>query len=97
MAYTDKNSVFDDSIQELSRDEIEVVRGARDVFTDISIALGAATTVAGGAAAIPTPASPALASFAVLTGLMSAGAAYLSSIGAGNPPPAERRPNRQKS
>ena len=57
-------------------DEIEVVAAA-GVFGDISLAMGAASVVSGGAACIPSPATPALAGFAVLTGLLSVGAAYL--------------------
>lgn len=66
------------AVFELNAAEIDAIAGG-DPFGDISIGLGAAATVAGGLAAVPTPASPALAGFAVLTGLMSAGAAYLSS------------------
>lgn len=86
MNYVDSGIACASCIQDLSLAEIDQVNGGGDVFTTISIAMGAAATVAGGAASIPTPASPALASFAVFTGLISAGAAYLSSVGAGDPP-----------
>lgn len=62
----------------MTSQEVEQVSGA-GVFGQISAGLGGAAAVAGGLAAIPTPASGALAGFAVLTGLMSAGAAYLDS------------------
>jgi hypothetical protein len=64
------------AIQTLRIEEINSISGA-GVFGDISLAMGAASVIGGGLATIPTPATPALAGFAVLTGLMSVGAAYL--------------------
>jgi hypothetical protein len=69
----------------LNEHEISLVSGGddlapgEDIFGDISAGLGAAAAVAGGLAAVPTPATPALAAFGVVTGVLSAGAAYLSS------------------
>ena len=40
----------------LTNEEIDQVSGAGDPFSDISLGLGAASVVAGGLAAVPTPA-----------------------------------------
>lgn len=68
-------------MRELNLNEVDMLAGgARAIctsFNDIGIGLGAAAAVGGGLAAIPTPASPALAGFGVLAGLLGAGAAYL--------------------
>jgi hypothetical protein len=84
------------SIQELTCDEVHLVFGGEkgdrsgrgtarggDVFQDISLGLGAGSIASGGLATVPTPASPALVSFSVLTGFMSIGAGFLSSFASG--------------
>ena len=65
-------------MQELSMDLVREVNGG-GAYGDISAGLGAAAAVAGGLAAVPTPASGALAGFAVVTGVLSAGAGWLES------------------
>jgi hypothetical protein len=62
----------------ISTSEIENVSGAT-VMGDTAAFFAGAAAVAGGLASVPTPASPALAGFAVITGVLSAGAWYLDS------------------
>ncbi len=66
-------------ITELSIEEMELVDGGTSTLGRISAGMAAASIASGGLALIPTPATPALAGFSVLTGLISAGAAYLAS------------------
>lgn len=66
-------------MQELTHDEINMISGAAEQWLNqISAGMAAASVVSAGLAAVPTPASPGLAGFSVMTGLMSAAAAYLS-------------------
>lgn len=66
-----------EKMQILNTQQIENVNGA-GTLADISYAMAGAAAVAGGLAMVPTPASPALGGFAVLTGLMSAGFGWMS-------------------
>lgn len=63
---------------DLSNEEIALISGA-SVMGDVAAAMAGASVTAGGLGAVPTPASPALIGFAVITGLLSAGAWYLDS------------------
>lgn len=66
-------------MNKLSQQEIDAVTGAGTTFGDISAAMYAAAAVSGGLAAIPTPASPGLVAFGVITGVMGAGAGWIDS------------------
>ena len=66
-------------MQLMTSQEVEQVSGG-GVFATIAFGMGTAAAIAGGLAAVPTPASPALAGFAVLTGVMAAGAGYLDTL-----------------
>ncbi len=63
----------------LSIEQVDQVSGG-GVFGQISAGFAGAAAVSGGLAFVPTPASPALVGFAVLTGVLSAGFAYLEAI-----------------
>lgn len=63
-------------IQELSRDELDAVDGAGPLAGAVD-GLTAASIVAGGLACVPTPATPALVAFGVMTALMAVGANYI--------------------
>ena len=65
-------------MRELTVDEISAVDGAGPLG-DASLALGAASVIGGGLACIPTPATPALAGFAVITGVLSVTLAWADS------------------
>lgn len=65
-------------MRELTVNEILVVDGAGPLG-DASLALGAASVIGGGLACIPTPATPALAGFAVITGVLSVALAWADS------------------
>lgn len=65
-------------MRELNLIETEQVSGAGALNT-AAIALGGAAAISGGLAAVPTPASPSLAAFAVVTGVLSATLAYADS------------------
>ena len=73
-------------MQVLSLQEIDMVSGA-SVMGDIAATMAGASVISGGLGAVPTPASPALIGFAVLTGVLSAGAWYLDSHYPAPPPP----------
>ena len=62
----------------ITQDEIDTVCGA-SVMGDAAAFFAGAASISGGLAAVPTPASPALAGFAVISGVLSAGAWYLDS------------------
>lgn len=59
-------------------EEISLVDGAGPL-AEASMGLGAASVVGGGLACIPTPATPALAAFAVVTGVLSIALAWADS------------------
>jgi hypothetical protein len=65
-------------IVELTHEELDAINGGT-VFGTIAAAMGGASVIAAGAAMVPTPASPALGAFAVVTGVLGAGAAYIDS------------------
>ena len=58
-------------MRELTMIEIQDVNG-EGVLGNIAAVFGGASAVAGGLAAVPTPATPALVSFAVVTGVLGA-------------------------
>jgi len=58
-------------MRELNSVEIEQVNGGGILGTAGAV-LGGASAVAGGLAFVPTPASPALAAFAVVSGVLGA-------------------------
>lgn len=63
-------------MQELEIHEIELVGGGGGPLADAATFFGGAAAISGGLAAVPTPASPALAGFAVMTGVLSAAMNY---------------------
>jgi hypothetical protein len=65
-------------MQELNMVEVELVGGA-STMGNFAAGMAGAASISGGLASVPTPASPALASFAVICGVLSAGAWYLDS------------------
>ena len=65
-------------MQELNAVECESISGA-SVMGDIAATMAGAAAITGGLGAVPTPASPALIGFAVITGVISAGAWFLDS------------------
>lgn len=65
-------------MRELTSIEIDAVDGAGPL-AGASLGLGAASVIGGGLACVPTPASPALAAFAVVTGILSIGLAWADS------------------
>ncbi len=60
----------------LSLEQVEQISGG-GLFGQVAAGLAGAAAIAGGLAMVPTPASPALAGFAVLTGVLGAGFAYV--------------------
>jgi hypothetical protein len=66
------------SMRELTIDEVSTVDGAGPLG-DAALALGAASVIGGGLACIPTPATPALAGFAVITGVLSVALSFADS------------------
>ena len=58
-------------MREISMVEVEQVSGG-GTFGVIGAALGGAAAIAGGLALVPTPASPALGAFAVVSGVLGA-------------------------
>jgi hypothetical protein len=65
-------------MKELTISEISMVDGAGPLG-DAALALGAASVIGGGLACIPTPATPALAGFAVITGVLSVALSFADS------------------
>lgn len=62
----------------LTADEILLVSGGDDMFAEAGVVMGGFSAVACGLAMIPTPASPALGAFGVVTGVLGATFGYIS-------------------
>ena len=63
-------------MRELTMVEVQDVNGA-GILGAVGAFFGGAAAIAGGLALIPTPASPGLAGFAVVTGVLGATFAYV--------------------
>jgi hypothetical protein len=65
-------------MQTLELNEIDQVNGA-GVMGQIGAAMGGFAAIAGGLAMVPSPATPALGAFAVVTGVLGGVFSYLDS------------------